>query len=55
MASVATQEGETVAASFAAPTFVNIIDLDRLEVQAFVDEEIHRPNSGRPGSLVFRG
>ncbi|MBN1939882.1 MAG: efflux RND transporter periplasmic adaptor subunit [Candidatus Aminicenantes bacterium] len=38
IASISTQEGETVAASFAAPTFVNIIDLERLEVQAFVDE-----------------
>lgn len=38
VASVATQEGETVAASFSAPTFVNIIDLDRLEVQTYVDE-----------------
>jgi macrolide-specific efflux system membrane fusion protein len=36
--SVSTQEGETVAASFAAPTFVTIVDLDRLEVQAYVDE-----------------
>ena len=32
VASVSTQEGETVAASFAAPTFVTIIDLERLEV-----------------------
>lgn len=38
VASVATQEGETVAASFAAPTFVTIIDLNRLEVWAYVDE-----------------
>lgn len=38
VASVSTQEGETVAASFAAPTFVTIIDLDRLEVWAYVDE-----------------
>lgn len=38
VASVSTQEGETVAASFAAPTFVTIIDLDRLEVHAYVDE-----------------
>ncbi|MDW7679260.1 MAG: efflux RND transporter periplasmic adaptor subunit [bacterium] len=38
VASVSTQEGETVAASFSAPTFVNIIDLDRLEVWAYVDE-----------------
>jgi macrolide-specific efflux system membrane fusion protein len=38
VADVATQVGETVAASFAAPTFVTIIDLDRLEVWAYVDE-----------------
>jgi macrolide-specific efflux system membrane fusion protein len=38
VASVATQEGETVAASFAAPTFVTLVDLDRLEVWAYVDE-----------------
>ncbi|HEX9895160.1 MAG TPA: efflux RND transporter periplasmic adaptor subunit [Gemmatimonadales bacterium] len=36
--SVSTQEGETVAASFAAPTFLTIVDLARLEVQAYVDE-----------------
>ncbi len=38
VASVATQEGETVSASFAAPTFVTLIDLARLEVWAYVDE-----------------
>ena len=38
IASVATQEGETVAAGLNAPTFVTIIDLDRLQVDAFVDE-----------------
>lgn len=38
VASVSTYEGETVAASFAAPTFVTIVDLDKLEVQSFVDE-----------------
>ena len=38
VASVATQEGETVAAGFNAPTFVNIIDLQRLQVDAYVDE-----------------
>jgi len=49
VASVATQEGETVAASFSAPTFVNIIDLDRLEVQAYVDEtDIGRIRLGQP-------
>ena len=36
--SVSTQEGETVAAGFNAPTFVTIIDLERLQVDAFVDE-----------------
>ena len=38
IASVSTQEGETVLAGLAAPTFVNIIDLNRLEVQIYVDE-----------------
>ena len=38
VAEVTTREGETVAAAFAAPKFVSIVDLDRLEVQAFVDE-----------------
>lgn len=48
VASVGTQEGETVAASFSAPTFVNIIDLDRLEVQAYVDEtDIGRIREGQ--------
>jgi RND family efflux transporter MFP subunit len=38
VSSVATQEGETVAASFSAPTFVTLLDLGRLEVRAYVDE-----------------
>lgn len=38
VASVATQEGETVAAGLNAPTFVTIVDLDRLQVNAYVDE-----------------
>jgi RND family efflux transporter MFP subunit len=38
VATVSTQEGETVAASFASPTFVTIVDLSRLEVWAYVDE-----------------
>jgi RND family efflux transporter MFP subunit len=38
VASVSTQEGETVAASFAAPTFVTLVDLSRLEIWAYVDE-----------------
>jgi len=36
--SVTTQEGETVAAGLNAPTFVTILDLARLQVNAFVDE-----------------
>lgn len=35
---VTTQEGETVAAGLKAPTFVTVIDLERLEVDAYVDE-----------------
>jgi macrolide-specific efflux system membrane fusion protein len=38
VASVTTQEGETVAAGLSAPTFVTIIDLERLQVEAYVDE-----------------
>ena len=48
VASVSTQEGETVAANFAAPTFVTLIDLSRLEVWAYVDEtDIGRIRIGR--------
>lgn len=48
VASVATQEGETVAASFAAPTFVTLLDLGRLEVWAYVDEtDIGRVRRGQ--------
>lgn len=38
IASVSTEEGETVAAGMQAPTFVTIIDLNRLQVDAYVDE-----------------
>ncbi len=38
IASVATQEGETVAAGLSAPTFVTIIDLERLQIETYVDE-----------------
>jgi macrolide-specific efflux system membrane fusion protein len=48
VASVSTQEGETVAASFSAPTFVTIINLERLEVWAYVDEtDIGRVKEGQ--------
>lgn len=52
VSSVSTQEGETVAASFAAPTFVTIIDIERLEVWAYVDEtDIGRIDEGQ--SAIF--
>ena len=38
VASVTTQQGETVAAGLTAPTFLTIVDLERLQVNAFVDE-----------------
>ena len=38
VASVTTQEGETVAASLAAPTFVTLLDPTRIECVAMVDE-----------------
>ncbi|MBC8875569.1 MAG: efflux RND transporter periplasmic adaptor subunit [Planctomycetes bacterium] len=48
IASVSTQEGETVAAGLNAPTFVTIIDLNRLQVDAFVDEvDIGRIETGQ--------
>ncbi len=48
VSAVSTQEGETVAASFAAPTFVTLLDLDRLEVWAYVDEtDIGRIQAGQ--------
>ncbi len=48
VSNISTQEGETVAASFAAPTFVTLLDLDRLEVWAYVDEtDIGRIQAGQ--------
>lgn len=38
IASISTQEGETIAAELNSPTFVNIIDMDKLQINAFVDE-----------------
>jgi HlyD family secretion protein len=50
---VSTQEGETVAASLAAPTFVTLVDLDRLEVWAYVDEtDIGRVQTGQPARFA---
>jgi RND family efflux transporter MFP subunit len=53
VASVTTQEGETVAASLAAPTFVTLVDLARLEVWAYVDEtDIGRIAKGQPARFT---
>ena len=53
VAEVTTREGETVAAAFAAPNFVTIIDLDRLEVLAYVDEtDIGRVSIGQQASFT---
>jgi RND family efflux transporter MFP subunit len=52
VSSVATQEGETVSASLAAPTFVTLVDLSRLEVWAYVDEtDIGRIQLGQLASF----
>lgn len=51
--SVSTQEGETVSATFAAPTFVTIIDLSRIEVWAYVDEtDIGKAETGQKASFT---
>jgi multidrug efflux pump subunit AcrA (membrane-fusion protein) len=53
VASVATQEGETVAAGLNAPTFVTIVDLSRLQVHAFVDEvDIGKISRGQPATFA---
>ncbi|HEY6250524.1 MAG TPA: efflux RND transporter periplasmic adaptor subunit [Candidatus Angelobacter sp.] len=49
VASVSTQEGETVAASFTAPTFVTIIGDNSLQLVAMVDEtDIANVRRGNP-------
>ncbi len=53
VASVSTQVGETVAASFSSPTFVTIIDLDRLEIWTYVDEtDIGRVQVGQRAAFT---
>jgi HlyD family secretion protein len=53
VASIATHEGETVAASLAAPTFVVLIDASRLECVALVDEtDIGRVRIGDTASFT---
>jgi RND family efflux transporter MFP subunit len=53
VASVSTQEGETVSATLATPTFVTLIDLSRLEVWAYVDEtDIGRIRTGQKATFT---
>jgi len=53
VASISTQEGETVAAGFLSPTFVTIIDLDQLELWTYVDEtDIGRIQKGQNVSFT---
>ncbi|MFA6439256.1 MAG: efflux RND transporter periplasmic adaptor subunit [Bacteriovoracaceae bacterium] len=53
VASISTQEGETVAAGFLSPTFVTIIDLEQLELWAYVDEtDIGRIQKGQRVSFT---
>lgn len=51
--SVSTQEGETASAAFAAPTFVTIIDLHRIEVWTYVDEtDIGKVEAGQKATFT---
>lgn len=53
VASVATQEGETVAAGLNAPTFVTVVDLERLQVNAYVDEvDIGKVETGQRAAFT---
>ncbi len=53
VASVSTQEGETVSASLSAPTFITIVDLARLQVDNYVDEtDIGRVKIGQRVSFT---
>ena len=53
VASVTTQEGETVSAGNQAPTFVTIVDLNRLQIDVYVDEtDIAKIRVGMPAQIV---
>ncbi len=53
VASVSMQNGESVSVGLQAPTLVTIIDLDRLQVEAYVDEvDIGRVKLGGPASFT---
>jgi RND family efflux transporter MFP subunit len=50
---ISTREGETVAASFAVPTFLRIVDLKRLQLEAYVDEvDIGRVTQGQEATFT---
>ena len=53
IASVSTQEGEAISAGLQAPTFVTLVDLTRLQADAFVDEtDIGRVGAGQSAVLM---
>ncbi len=50
---LAQQEGETVAAQLAAPTLIEVVDLSRLQINAYVDEtDIGQVKVGQPTSVT---
>ena len=53
ISSISTQEGETVAAGLSSPVFVTIVDLQRLQVDAYVDEtDIGRIRVGQKATFT---
>lgn len=50
---LAQQEGETVAAGLSAPTLIEVVDLNRLQVNAYVDEtDIGQVKVGQPARVT---
>ncbi len=50
---LAQQEGETIAAGLSAPTLIIVADLDRLQVDAYVDEtDIGQVRVGQPATVT---
>jgi RND family efflux transporter MFP subunit len=50
---LAQQQGETIAAGLSAPTLIIVADLDRLQVDAFVDEtDIGKVRLGQPAQVT---
>jgi RND family efflux transporter MFP subunit len=53
IASVSTQEGEAISAGLQAPTFVTLVDLTRLQADAFIDEtDIGKITPGQRATLT---